>query len=124
MIGARRYPPSSLVTSAMACVCESWLCIQATSSNIHKSCWSRSQRLASVNRGYVYFQYTLVTLATACVCESWLCIQGCRLYIHKSTRLDWSRPQRLAFVNRGYVYRAAGSIYINRVGHPRNGLRL
>jgi hypothetical protein len=28
MIRARRYSPSSLVTSAMACVCESWLCIQ------------------------------------------------------------------------------------------------
>jgi len=48
MIGARRYSPSSLVTPAMACVCESWL---------HKSSrldWSRPQWLASVNRGYVY----------------------------------------------------------------------
>jgi hypothetical protein len=69
--------------------------------------WSRPQRLASVNRGYVY--------------------RATGSSIHKSFRLRWSHPQRLASVNRGYVYRAAGSIYINRsvfVSHTRNGLCL
>ena len=49
-----------LVTSAMSCVCESWLCIQGCRLYIHKS-------------------FLVGHTAMACVCESWLCIQDCRL---------------------------------------------
>jgi len=66
MIGAGTYVPSSLVTSAMACVRDLWLCIQDYS--IHKSLrlrWSRPQQLASVNRGYVYRMYTYIVLSVS-----------------------------------------------------------
>ena len=49
---------------------------------------SRPQRLASVNRGYVY--------------------RATGSSIHKSFRLRLLHPQRPAFVTRGCVYRATG----------------
>ena len=53
------------------------------------SCWSRSQRLASVNRGYVYraagssiHKSCWSRAATACVRESWLLSVSKRICFH------------------------------------------